>query len=250
MFFLLSEKKELQFLKREIKKGECRQKPEKVADVSGAGDTVISTLTIGLAAGANIYEACFLANYAAGIVCGEVGIVPIEKETIFENSFKRKFMSSSTSLSELKAIRLKLKAEGKKVVFTNGVFDLIHSGHLDYLSKAKKLGDVLIVGLNSDDSVRRIKGNERPILKQKERAFILSNLKPVDFVVFFDEDTPEKLISEIIPDILVKGADWSIDKIVGREIVEKNGGKVMNIEFVNDQSTSKIIELIVQRYSK
>lgn len=159
-------------------------------------------------------------------------------------------MSSSSSLSELKAIRSKLKAEGKKVVFTNGVFDLIHSGHIDYLSKAKKLGDVLIVGLNSDDSVRRIKGDKRPILKQEERAFILSNLKPVDYVFFFDEDTPEKLISEIIPDILVKGADWSVDKIVGREIVEKNGGKVMNIEFVNDQSTSKIIDLIVKRYSK
>jgi rfaE bifunctional protein nucleotidyltransferase chain/domain len=159
-------------------------------------------------------------------------------------------MSSSASLSELKSIRSKLKAEGKKVVFTNGVFDLIHSGHVDYLSKAKKLGDVLIVGLNSDDSVKRIKGNKRPILKKEERAFILSNLKPVDFVVFFDEDTPEKLISEIIPDILVKGADWAVDKIVGREVVEKNGGKVMNIEFVNDQSTSKIIDLIVQRYSK
>jgi rfaE bifunctional protein nucleotidyltransferase chain/domain len=159
-------------------------------------------------------------------------------------------MSSSASLSELKAIRSKLKATGKKVVFTNGVFDLIHSGHVDYLSKAKSLGDFLIVGLNSDDSVKRIKGNKRPILKQEERAFILSNLKPVDFVVFFDEDTPEKLISEIIPDILVKGADWAVDKIVGREIVEKNGGKVMNIEFVNDQSTSKIIDLIVQRYSK
>ena len=159
-------------------------------------------------------------------------------------------MSSATSLSELKAIRSKLKATGKKVVFTNGVFDLIHSGHVDYLSKAKNLGDVLIVGLNSDDSVKRIKGNKRPILKQEERAFIISNLKPVDFVVFFDEDTPEKLISEIIPDILVKGADWAVDKIVGREIVEKNDGKVMNIKFVNDQSTSKIIDLIVQRYSK
>ena len=159
-------------------------------------------------------------------------------------------MNSSASLSDLKAIRSKLKAEGKKVVFTNGVFDLIHSGHVDYLSKAKKLGDVLIVGLNSDDSVKRIKGDKRPILKQKERAFILSNLKPVDFVLLFDEDTPEKLISEIIPDILVKGADWSVEKIVGREVVEKNGGKVMNIEFVNDQSTSKIIDLIVQRYSK
>ncbi|MBE0570023.1 MAG: D-glycero-beta-D-manno-heptose 1-phosphate adenylyltransferase [Ignavibacteriaceae bacterium] len=159
-------------------------------------------------------------------------------------------MSSSTSLSELKAVRSKLKAEGKKVVFTNGVFDLIHAGHVDYLSKAKKLGDVLVVGLNSDDSVKRIKGYKRPILKQEERAFILSNLKPVDYVVLFDEDTPEKLISEIIPDILVKGADWAVEKIVGKEIVEKNGGKVMNIEFVNDQSTSKIIDLIVNRYSK
>lgn len=159
-------------------------------------------------------------------------------------------MSSSISISELKAIRSKLKASNKKVVFTNGVFDLIHSGHVDYLSKAKKLGDVLIVGLNSDDSVKRIKGDKRPILKQEERAFILTNLKPVDYVVFFDEDTPEKLISELIPDILVKGADWAVGKIVGKEIVEKNGGEVKNIKFVNDQSTSKIIDLIVKRYSK
>ena len=159
-------------------------------------------------------------------------------------------MSSSISISELKAIRSKLKASNKIVVFTNGVFDLIHSGHVDYLSKAKKLGDVLIVGLNSDDSVKRIKGDKRPILKQEERAFILTNLKPVDYVVFFDEDTPEKLISELIPDILVKGADWAVEKIVGKEIVEKNGGEVKNIKFVNDQSTSKIIDLIVKRYSK
>lgn len=158
-------------------------------------------------------------------------------------------MSSATSLSELKKIRSKLKAKGKKVVFTNGVFDLIHAGHVDYLSKAKNLGDILVVGLNSDDSVRRIKGDKRPILKQKERTFVLINLKPVDYVVLFEEDTPEKLISEIIPDILVKGADWSVEKIVGKDIVEKHGGKVMNIEFVNDQSTSKIIELIVERYS-
>lgn len=159
-------------------------------------------------------------------------------------------MSSDISLSDLKAIRLKLKASNKKVVFTNGVFDLIHAGHVDYLSKAKALGGILVVGLNSDESVKRIKGDKRPILKQDERAFVLSNLKPVDYVVSFDEDTPEKLISEIIPDILVKGADWAVDKIVGKDIVEKNGGKVMNIEFVNDQSTSKIIDLIVQRYSK
>jgi D-beta-D-heptose 7-phosphate kinase/D-beta-D-heptose 1-phosphate adenosyltransferase len=159
-------------------------------------------------------------------------------------------MSSSISLSELKSIRSKLKAEKKKVVFTNGVFDLIHSGHVDYLAKAKNLGDVLIVGLNTDDSVKRIKGEKRPILKQDERALVLYNFKPVDYVIFFDEDTPEKLISELIPDVLVKGADWAVEKIAGKDIVEKNGGKVMNIEFANDQSTSKIIDLIIQRYSK
>lgn len=159
-------------------------------------------------------------------------------------------MSSAISLSKLKSIRSELKASGKKVVFTNGVFDLIHAGHVDYLIKAKALGDILIVGLNSDDSVKRIKGDARPILLQDERAFVLSNLKPVDYVVLFDEDTPEKLISEIIPDLLVKGADWSVDKIVGKEIVESNGGEVKAIEFVNDQSTSKIIDRIVKKYSK
>ena len=159
-------------------------------------------------------------------------------------------MSPAVTLSEIKTIRAKIKSESKKVVFTNGVFDVIHSGHVDYLIKAKNLGDVLIVGLNSDESVSRIKGDKRPILNQEERTFILSNLKPVDYVIIFEEDTPEKLISEIIPDILVKGADWAVDKIVGKDIVEKNGGKVMNIEFVNKQSTSKIIDLIVQRYSK
>ena len=142
-------------------------------------------------------------------------------------------MNSEISLSELKAIRIKLKASKKKVVFTNGVFDLIHAGHVDYLSKAKSLGDVLIVGLNTDDSVRRIKGGKRPILKQEERAFIVSNLKPVDYVVFFEEDTPEKLISELIPDVLVKGADWAVEKIVGKDIVEKNGGEAKAIDFVN-----------------
>ena len=159
-------------------------------------------------------------------------------------------MNSEISLSELKAICIKLKASKKKVVFTNGVFDLIHAGHVDYLSKAKSLGDVLIVGLNTDDSVRRIKGEKRPILKQEERAFIVSNLKPVDYVVFFEEDTPEKLISELIPDVLVKGADWAVEKIVGKDIVEKNGGEVKAIDFVNEQSTSKIIDLILKRYSK
>ena len=157
-------------------------------------------------------------------------------------------MSSIKTREEIKNIRTQLKSEGKKIVFTNGVFDLIHSGHVDYLIKAKEMGDVLILALNSDSSVKRIKGNKRPILDQNERAFIVSNLKPVDYVTFFEEDTPDEIISDLIPDVLVKGADWTLDKIVGREVVEANGGEVKNIKFINEQSTSNIINIIKERY--
>ncbi len=153
------------------------------------------------------------------------------------------------SKAEMKSLRNKFKTENKKVVFTNGVFDLVHSGHVDYLIKAKALGDILIVGLNSDSSVKKIKGEKRPLINQTERAFLLANLKPVDYVVIFDEETPFELIKELIPDVLVKGADWSIDKIVGSEVVVQNGGEVKNIQFVNNQSTSKIIDTILARYS-
>lgn len=158
-------------------------------------------------------------------------------------------MSNVLSKELMKSLRKKFKDENKKVVFTNGVFDLIHSGHVDYLNKAKSLGDILIVGLNSDSSVKRIKGEKRPLVNQTERAFILSNLKPVDFVVIFDEDTPFDLIKELIPDVLVKGADWSLEKIIGSDIVLANKGEVKNIQFINEQSTSKIIETILSRYS-
>lgn len=159
-------------------------------------------------------------------------------------------MTNIKQLGELKIIRQQLKAEGKTVVFTNGVFDMIHAGHIDYLKKAKSFGDVLMLGLNSDESVKLIKGEKRPILKEVERAFIVSNLKPVDYVVIFEEDTPATVIEKLIPDVLVKGADWSLDNIVGREVVEAHGGIVKSIEFVNDQSTSKIIESIVSKYCK
>ncbi|MCH8032921.1 MAG: D-glycero-beta-D-manno-heptose 1-phosphate adenylyltransferase [Bacteroidetes bacterium] len=157
-------------------------------------------------------------------------------------------MNSIKTLGVMKEIRQQLKDKNKKVVFTNGCFDLIHSGHIDYLSKAKAFGDVLIIGLNSDASVKRIKGSERPILKETERGFIISNLKPVDYVVLFDEDTPKLLIEELLPDILVKGADWEIENIVGKDVVLAKGGEVKTIEFVNDQSTSKIIKIIVDRF--
>ena len=156
---------------------------------------------------------------------------------------------SVLSLAEMKSLRRKFKEENKKVVFTNGVFDIVHAGHVDYLVKSKAMGDILIVGLNSDASVKKIKGEKRPLINQAQRAFLLSNLKPVDYVVIFEEETPLQLIKELIPDVIVKGADWTLDKIVGSDIVLQNGGEVKNIQFVNEQSTSKIIETILSRYS-
>lgn len=157
-------------------------------------------------------------------------------------------MKNFVSREEIISIRKKLKEENKKVVFTNGVFDILHPGHVDYLNKAKALGDILIVGLNSDASVKRIKGEKRPIFNQEERGNLLASLKPVDYVSIFEEDTPFNIISDIIPDILVKGGDWSIDNIVGRDIVEANGGLVTNIKFITSQSTSNIINTILKRY--
>ncbi len=157
-------------------------------------------------------------------------------------------MNYVKNLDELVEIRNDLKRQKKIVVFTNGVFDILHAGHVDYITKAKEKGDILIVAVNSDSSVRRIKGELRPIVPQHERAFIISSLKPVDFVVIFNEDTPHEVITKLVPDVLVKGADWEIEKIVGRDIVEANGGKVETIEFINDQSTTNIIKIVLERF--
>ena len=149
---------------------------------------------------------------------------------------------------ELNRIVQSLKNDGKTIVFTNGCFDILHAGHVDYLAKAKEKGDILIVGLNTDASVSRIKGELRPIINEEERAFVLSNLRSVDYTTLFDEDTPLELISAIIPDILVKGSDWAIENIVGGDVVIKNGGSVEPIDFVVNQSTSKIVEKIKKSY--
>ncbi len=156
--------------------------------------------------------------------------------------------SNILPLKELIKIRAVLKSENKKVVFTNGCFDILHAGHVDYLVKAKEQGDILIVALNSDKSVRRIKGEKRPIVPEEQRAFIISQLKCVDYVTFFDEDTPEKTIQTLVPDILVKGSDWKIENIIGRDIVEENGGSVVTIDFVTNTSSSGIIESILERF--
>jgi rfaE bifunctional protein nucleotidyltransferase chain/domain len=154
------------------------------------------------------------------------------------------------SIKELVDIRNNLKKENKKVVFTNGCFDILHAGHVDYITKAKEKGDILIVAVNSDASVKRIKGSLRPIVPQHERAFIISFLKPVDYVVIFEEDTPYEMIKQLVPDILVKGEDWSIENIIGRDIVETNGGKVETIKFVNYQSTTNIIKTVLERFKE
>ncbi len=137
-----------------------------------------------------------------------------------------------------------LKSENKKIVFTNGVFDILHRGHVEYLNEARNLGDILIVGLNSDSSVKSIKGENRPVVNENDRACVLSNLKPVDFVVIFDEDNPYELIKKILPDVLVKGGDWKKSDIIGADIVEKSGGKVLSIKYLDNYSTTSIIERI------
>ncbi len=145
------------------------------------------------------------------------------------------------SIDLAKQLAKELKAQGKKIVFTNGCFDILHCGHTTYLSESKKLGDVLILGLNSDDSVRRLKGESRPINNQSDRAVVMDSLKSIDYVVIFEEDTPYNLINAIIPDVLVKGGDYNKDNIVGADIVENNGGSVVTINFVEGKSTTNII---------
>jgi D-glycero-beta-D-manno-heptose 1-phosphate adenylyltransferase len=152
--------------------------------------------------------------------------------------------------TELCKIRERLKNEKRKVVFTNGVFDILHRGHVEYLTKAKALGDVLVVGMNTDASVRRLKGPERPVVSQDDRAFVLAALRIVDYVCLFDEDTPYNLIKAVMPDVLVKGSDWAIDDIVGKDIVEAAGGNVQTIDFVPNRSTTNIIKKIASGAAK
>ena len=157
-------------------------------------------------------------------------------------------MGKVLSRTALVKTRRALRRQGKKVVFTNGTFDILHRGHVEYLAKAKKLGDVLVVGLNSDASIKRIKGPKRPINLEADRAAVLSALSSVDFVCFFSEDTPGALIAKVIPDVLVKGADWKVDSIVGKDVVEKNGGVVKTISLTPGRSTTNVIQRVLDAY--
>jgi D-beta-D-heptose 7-phosphate kinase/D-beta-D-heptose 1-phosphate adenosyltransferase len=157
-------------------------------------------------------------------------------------------MGHVVGVRKLSKLRTTMRRQRKKVVFTNGAFDIIHRGHVEYLQAARRLGDVLIVGLNTDSSIRRIKGRGRPVNSSKDRAIVLAALSCVDFVCFFREDTPYKLIRVLVPDILVKGADWKVDEIVGKDVVESRGGKVKTIRFIHGRSTTNTIERVLRTY--
>jgi len=222
-----------------------------VYDVTGAGDTVISLFGLVLFLGFKETVAARLANIGAGIVVGKLGTAPITPQDMDHYLDHRSIYQDRKiiPLPELLSIVNAARAQGKTIVFTNGCFDLLHVGHIQYLQQAKSLGDILIVGLNDDHSVRALKGPLRPLIKQEERARILAALGCIDYVIIFSELTPENLIRHIKPDILVKGGDYTPETVVGREIVESYGGRTEIIPYIGGHSTSGLIEKIVQNYS-
>ena len=216
-----------------------------VFDVTGAGDTVIASLGFALACGCDIDKAVEFSNLAAGVVVGKIGSTTATFNEIIEYESSLNKSSSEVHIktqSEITILSKELRARGKKIVFTNGCFDLLHTGHVRYLETAKSFGDVLILGLNSDRSVRAIKGPGRPINKQMDRAYILAALEAVDYVVIFDEDTPYNLIKAIKPVTLVKGGDYKNKEVVGQDIAVE----LKLVQFVDEKSTTKTIEKIQQ----
>ena len=212
---------------------------KEVFDVTGAGDTVLATLGYALANGFDIKSAVALANKAAAVVVGKVGSATATLEEInkYSHHFGDELEDKVKTADEVMEI---LKNSDKKVVFTNGCFDILHVGHVKYLHKAKKLGDILVLGLNSDASVKRLKGESRPVNSQNSRALVLSAMSSVDYIVIFDEDTPYELIKKIEPDILVKGGDYAGKEVVGSDVAKE----VVLIEFEDGFSTTNLIEKI------
>jgi D-beta-D-heptose 7-phosphate kinase / D-beta-D-heptose 1-phosphate adenosyltransferase len=214
-----------------------------VFDVTGAGDTVVAVLAAALAAGQSLEQGTALANLAAGLVVAKLGTAAISGPELRraiqqQNGTGRGVMTAGQLLLAVADAR----DHGEKVVFTNGCFDIIHAGHVGYLAEARKLGDRLIVAVNDDDSVRRLKGSGRPVNPVERRMAVLAGLEAVDWVVSFAEDTPEALMQSLRPDILVKGGDYSVDEVVGADFVRSYGGEVRVLGFLDNCSTSAIVE--------
>lgn len=219
---------------------------KEVFDVTGAGDTVIASIAFALSANKSIEESAKFANLAAGVVVGKIGSATVTLDEIEEYEATLHKSSSDAhikSFDEIKAVVERYRKNGKKVVFTNGCFDILHVGHVKYLQEAKSYGDVLIVGLNSDTSVKRLKGESRPVNIMEDRAYILAALEAVDFVVPFEDDTPYELIKLVSPDILVKGGDYKGKDVVGAEF----SSELRLVDFVDGKSTTITIQKIQQK---
>jgi D-beta-D-heptose 7-phosphate kinase / D-beta-D-heptose 1-phosphate adenosyltransferase len=217
-----------------------------VFEVTGAGDTVLASLGFALACEYEIDEAVEFANLAAGVVVGKIGnsVATLNEVIEYESSLNKSTSDEHIkTLEEITVLSKELKARGKKIIFTNGCFDILHVGHVKYLEKTKSFGDILILGLNSDESVRRLKGRNRPINSEADRAYILASLEVIDYVVVFDDNTPIDLIKLVQPDILVKGGDYAGKEVVGQDIAKE----VKLVEFIDEKSTTTIIERIQKR---
>jgi D-beta-D-heptose 7-phosphate kinase / D-beta-D-heptose 1-phosphate adenosyltransferase len=214
-----------------------------VYDVTGAGDTAISVLTLSLAAHATLHSAAQLANAAAGVSVGQIGAVAVDAGSI-RDALTARPDGKILGRDDLVARAATWRMAGKRIVFTNGCFDLLHAGHLSLLSQAAKLGDVLVLAINSDESVRRLKGPERPLVPQEDRAAVLAALGFVDAVTIFDEPTPLEVLQSVRPNVLVKGGDYKLEDVVGREFMEASGGRVMLVPLTPEKSTTALVERI------
>ncbi len=214
-----------------------------VFDVTGAGDTVIAVMALGVALGMTLPDAMYLANLAGGIVVGKLGTSTVSIQELTRAMHgDRDSQYGIVSEDELAQILIGAKAHDERIIMTNGCFDLLHAGHVTYLEQAKALGDRLVVAVNSDNSVKRLKGETRPINGLQERMTVLAALACVDWVVSFEEDTPERLYCRLLPDVIVKGGDYSPDQVAGGDCVIQAGGEVKILQFVDGQSTTAMIE--------
>jgi D-beta-D-heptose 7-phosphate kinase/D-beta-D-heptose 1-phosphate adenosyltransferase len=226
-------------------------RPRQVADATGAGDQVLATLCVARAAGASWTDAVSLANVASGIEVERLGCVPIACDEIIHDLLLEHHEQGGKerALSPLIRELDRHRAMGKRIVFTNGCFDLIHLGHVKYFQFAKAQGDLLVVGVNTDASIRRLKGAKRPVMDEHDRIGVLEELKSIDYLVRFEQNTPLELIHQIRPDVLVKGADYTKQQVVGWDFVESYGGSIALAPLVDGRSTSALIERIVESAS-
>jgi len=228
-----------------------KTRPRQVYDVTGAGDMVLAMLSLARAAGAGWAESVALANVAGGLEVEKFGSVPVTREEIVQElmSEAHEHLGKERTLEQLVPELQRHRAMGKRIVFTNGCFDLMHLGHAKYFQFARRQGDLLVVGVNTDASICRLKGPKRPVTREDNRMGLLEEMQSIDYLVRFDEDTPMKLIEQIRPDVLVKGADYRKDQVVGWDFVEAYGGQVALAPLVDGLSTSAVIQQILDAYS-